>query len=265
MFLPGVQSFGEHWRLYARFVDGPFFIRYDPAAGRLSEAVRRRYPDTLELWIPLAEEVDKVFGLPTDAETDRLDRIEGKLSGGAYDVRIVGIITGRDGEHLLFCWNAGKKDVKKLAKTLMRANPGVPYRYRLDRGDDFAYYNKWLFSPLYENRWIMNHSVCDSLIERGEAFREPREIGFWCCFAGAEHIRRVADRLSESGYRVSPWERAKTGEYWLRFSLDAIPVCIWITGYTSHILELLEGTDGYLGGWGCQVLKEGEKAADIRG
>jgi hypothetical protein len=115
-----------------------------------------------------------------------------------------------------------------------------------------------LSPPHYEDNCIKNRVHCDCLTESGEAFKEPREIDFYCRFSDTQHIQRIVDKLAgdfmEYAFREVDRKKEEDGEYGLQFTLQGIPSLIWIHEITCRIIYSLEGTDGYFDGWGCLVV-----------
>ena len=251
----GVSGFGDNWKHYMYDIESPFHVCYDATVKQLPEDVRKEYPNTLELEIPFTETNNNRY--PPKSEMERIYNICENMSCGNYHVRMIGITMGGSSGWIAFCCDVKGKKVKKLIDTLMHGSGCTKCSYTLYSNDHFAYYNTLLAFPLYENNWIMNRTTCDSLTEKGEAFKEPREIEFLCCFSSTQHIQRIADqladRLSEHGFHEIGREKAESGEYWLRFNLEGIPSLLWINMITCGIIHLLEGIDGYFDGWGCIV------------
>jgi len=250
-------NFSEQWEFYQCYSNNqPFSIRFDTAIERLTENDRKQYPHIIELSIPFIE--SKENGFPTRSEMERINHIEDGFFSGGYKVRLVGAITGGNCARFVFCCDGTEKDVENIIKTLMNANNNNKFSKRVFINDNFQYYDDMIAPSAYEKNWIMNRYVCANLEKNGEAFSTPRKIDFRCCFSSIQYIQDVANKLREHGFAEGNEGKNENGEYWLDFTLEGIPSYNWINGVTNRIIDILDGTDGYLDGWGCTIVKDEE-------
>jgi hypothetical protein len=248
-------TFSENWQFYPSNIDEtPISVRFDAAVEDLPEKVKKQYKHIIELNIPFIE--PKENGFPTPSEMERINGIEDDFSRGAYDVRLIGVITGGYCCRFVFCFNGSEKDVENVVRTLMGANLGIDFNHRIFIDDDFGYYDALVSPSVYEENWFQNFTVCNNLENDGEAFSEPREIDFYCCFATEQHIRAVTDELTKQGFAADDPKKGEDGEYMLHLVLEGIPTLNWINDITNGIIELLEDTDGYLDGWGSPIIRD---------
>ena len=251
------EGFGDNWRSYFAFIDIPLHICYDATVKQISEHIRKQYPNTLVVEIPFTEE-NKNEDQP-NWRTDRIFDISENLSCGRFDVRMIGIVVGPDWGRIVFCCNIKKRKVMKLINTLFERIDVVELRHLFLQDDNFDYYNTVLSPPHYEDNCIKNRAHCDRLTENGEAFKEPRQIDFYCRFPDTQHIQHIVDKLAgdfiKYEFREVDRKKEENGDYWLWFTLQGIPSLVWIHEITCWIIYSLEGTNGDFDGWGCLVIK----------
>lgn len=255
-----VTGFGDDWRGYFVNIDEPLNICYDASVKQLSENIRKQYPNTVIVEIPLTEENENEY-LPK-SKSDWIFEISENLSCGRFDVRMIGIIVGPNWGKIALCCDIKEKKVLKLINTLFKGIAVKRLRHLFILDDNFAYYNTVLTPPHYEDNCIKNRAVCDRLTENGEAFKESREIEFLCCFSDTQHIQQIVDKFAddfmEYGFNEIDRRKEDNGAYWLEFTLRGIPSLLWIHEITCWIIYSLVGTDGYFDGWGCLVIKDEE-------
>ena len=250
-------TLSEQWEFYQCDINNqPFSIRFDTVIESLAESVKKLYPHIIELLIPFIE--SKENGFPTRSEMERINKIEDSFYPGAYNVRLIGAITGGNCSRFVFCCGGTDRDVENIIQTLMSVNKSIKFLKKAFMNNYFQYYNDVIAPSAYEKSWIMNRHVCDNLKKNGEAFSAPREVDFRCYFAGIQYIQDVANKLCEQGFVVRDQEKAENGEYLLDFTLEGIPSYDWINGITNGIIDILDGTDGYFDGWGCLIVKDEE-------
>lgn len=249
-----IPGFGENWRYYLENSGDPFHICYDATVKQLPEEVRKQYPNTLVLEIPFTETNKDRY--PSKVEMERIYDISENVSYDTDHVRMIGIMIGRSCGWISFCCDVTAQKIKKLIRTLLHGSGCTECTYQFSLDDHFAYYNRVLTPPFYEDNWIRNRTLCDGFTVQGEAFKAPREIEFLCCFSDTQHIQHIVEQLKGQGFCEVDVEQAESGEYWLRFTLEGIPSLLWINEITCGIIHLLEGTDGYFDGWGCLVVKD---------
>ena len=250
-------NFSDAWEFYpCNINDKPHSVRFDTAVARLEESEKKQYPHTIELLIPYIESTENGFPAPSDKE--RMNRIEDGFYGGDYTVRHIGVITGGDCSRFVFCCDGTDEDMGHIIKTLMGENRDIKFRHRVFMNDHFGYYENMLAPSLYENNWIWNRNVCTNLEKSGEAFKEPRDVDFFCYFASTQHIQDVSDKLCGQGFRELDRGKTEHEEYSLHMVLECIPTFDSMNGITRGILDLLKETDGIFDGWGSPILKDKE-------
>jgi len=250
-----IQVFSEHWRFYQRNIDGwPVSIRYDEAIPYLTDDMKQLYPHAIELTIPYIEANEN--GFPTKPEMDRVNAIEDGFSGGNYDVRLIGVLTGGNCSRFVFCCGGDDGIVAKIIETFMGEHRDVQHIPKVMLNDNFGYYSRVVAPTVYEKNRIMNQSVCDNLQKHGEAFNTPRTIDFYCYFETEQYINIVAEKLCMQGFIKGDIGKTEQGDYMLHMTLEGVPTLDWINETTDGILAVLEGTGGIFDGWGCPTMKE---------
>jgi len=247
----GIQVFSNNWQFYQRNEgDWPISIRYDMAIGQLEGDALALFPHTVELAIPYIE--SKENGFPTKSEMERINAIEDGFSAGAYDVRLIGVLTGANCSRFVFCFG-DMDDADDIAKTLMGPFADTEHVAQVLLNNNFKYYLEKIFPTIYEWNHIMNRSVCGNLAQSGDTFTIPRNIDFFCYFKSETHMHNVADTLCARGFAKVHADKTEQGDYVLHLTMEGIPALDWINGITDSILDSLEGTDGDFDGWGSPI------------
>jgi len=248
-----IKVFSNEWQFFQRNIGGwPVSVRYDMAVGHLAEDARKLFPHAIELTIPYDEANEN--GFPTKAEMERVNAIEDGFSGGAYDVRLIGVLTGGNCSRFVFCWGGEDGDVANIIQTLMGVHREAKHVPKVLLNDNFGYFDRVVAPDAYEKNRIMNQAVCDNLQKHGEAFNAPRTIDFYCYFASEQHLHVVAEKLCAQGFIKGNIGKTEQGDYGLHVTMEGVPNLDWINEITEGILNLLEGTDGMFDGWGCPTM-----------
>ncbi|MCL2874623.1 MAG: DUF695 domain-containing protein [Defluviitaleaceae bacterium] len=248
--------FSNSWEFFPCYVNNqPFSIRFDRAVESLESSVKENYPHTLVLTIHASESDE--HGLPTPSALERINNIDDKFSAGAYDIRLIGVITGGGCSRFVFCCdNKAQAEFENVLETLLGDSINdTAFECKVFDNDNFAYYDKAVAPNSYEWQWIMNRHICTNLEKDGEAFKRPRNIDFFCIFDSDQHIDETVKKLKQQGFKETDRNKAENGEYNISLTLTGIPKFEWINGITADILDTLSNTDGRFDGWGTAVFR----------
>ena len=248
--------FSNGWEMFPCTIDDFIHsIRFDSAVGSLDEETKLRFPHTLILSVRF-ESDDK--GHPTPSERERIYNIEDSFSCGEYDIRLIGIITGKSVARFVFCCNCnvGEDDKKILQQLLGNGYESVISDYEIRSNDNFDFYYNVVAPNIFERQWIMNRHVCMKMEEDGEVLKTPRDVDFFWYFKSDLHIQGVSEKMQKEGFAEQHSGKTEQGDYSLHMTLNGIPSHPWVNNVVANILDAIEGTDGMFDGWGSPIHRE---------
>ena len=240
-------TFSNAWEFFPCTVDGnSLSVRFDVSVMGLDDAMKSTYPHTLIIFIK-AVNFDFEF----------LNKIEDGFARGPFNIRQIGAITGGEGIRYVFCLDdAAAADVDGVVRALLGENqPNLNYECNFIENNNFEYFYNVLMPNIYEQQWISNRHVCANLENAGEAYKEARDIDFYCYFQTEQNIQNVAEKLEQQGFKKITQEKTEQGDYMLHLIMHDIPEFGRINHLTSEILDALQGTDGQFDGWGSPIHK----------